>query len=194
MLQTDSGTPINLAFSPADLIETNRVLEIQFSGTTTGTLTLDGSSKAISYLRFAGQEIDIPGTNEQEALSRIPDMTGEWLFASRTNGNMMSNVHLLQLRLLQDGDDLGIELPEAPVIYYDLDNPGVQALFYCFPDTFNNFTPACTIRIEEEGALTQLFIPVENISPDRFESAASLAAGNTTRYFGLRIGGLLNDN
>ena len=88
----------------------------------------------------------------------------------------------------------GIEIPDAPIIYFDQSNPLAPIYFYCDVQQFDGISrniPSCFLRFIESERITEFEVPTENISQQRFEIGFIGIPGTVLpEVFALRLGDL----
>lgn len=193
LLGARDGRSLEQPFDPAEFVDTGRDISITFTGTTTGEFTLDGVTKPIQLLRFAGETIEIPGGADPGFVDQIPDVTGEWMFVSRREG-FATQTRVMHLRRMLTFPQVGIEIPDAPIIYFDQSNPLAPIYFYCDVQQFDGISrniPSCFLRFIESERITEFEVPTENISQQRFEIGFIGIPGTVLpEVFALRLGDL----
>jgi len=193
LLGARDGRSLEQPFDPAQFVDTGRDITLTFTGSTTGEFTLDGATKSIRLLRFAGQTVEIPGDADPEFVDEIPDVTGEWMFVSRREG-FATQTRIMRLRRMFTFPQVGIEIPDAPVIYFDQSNPLAPIYFYCDVQAFDAIErriPSCFLRFVESERITEFEVPTENISQQRFEIGLIGIPGTVLpQVFALRLGDL----
>jgi hypothetical protein len=189
LLSTQNGQPITGDFEPAELIDSGSTLTIYFHGSNAADLVINGVSKPIRYLQFTGNTEQIPGNFSSSAMSEIPDLSGEWMFVDRRFGSP-THTQLMRLTRLDDAA-IQADLPDAAIVYADLESPLGPSYVYCFARTFPGLDeahPTCEIRVVQGNQTQTYTIPTSNITPNRFD--IDIVVGNSVlpEIFALRLG------
>lgn len=187
------GQALDQDFTPATPIDTGQNITLRFTNTTTGQFTLNGVTKDIRLLRFAGNTVEITGNPDPGTISEIPDVEGEWALITRAPGQT-TQTRLLQFRRLFSFQPVGGDVPDAALIYEHIDNNLSRAYFYCDTYAFDGLglrLPSCNLRFVESERITEYEIPTANISLDRFDAQIIPVPGSQVpEIFAVKVGAL----
>lgn len=187
------GQALDQEFTPAVPVDTGQDIVLRFENTTSGNFTLNGVTKNIRLLRFAGSTVEIPGNPDPGTVAEIPDVAGEWALVIRTPGQA-TQTRILQLRRLFSFQPVGGDVPDAAVIYEHVDNELSRAYFYCDTYAFDGLglrLPRCNLRLLESERITEYEIPTANISLDRFDAEIIPLPGHEVpEIFAVKVGSL----